>query len=247
MKPRHDRMIRVVKRGRIVVFMALASMWACSDGKGAATTPSGLAGLHPTPLLTGIVSDRDTSASVAGATVYIVDRSGSAKSTTTDVSGNYSFTTVHQSGLAVNASGYTYVSAENYVGDYRYIRGTTHNVRMPRIERIMAGESKLVTVAPDDSLCINNVQDSPGLGPDYVCRSVFVVAPNDGAVTIEAVSTQDGSHPFLEVETVGGSARMGNPTTIQVKAGTVIVATVEMLSNSTASQSFVVTTTSRSK
>jgi hypothetical protein len=66
---------------------------------------------------------------------------------------------------------------------------------------------------------------------------VSVVAPHDGAVTIEAASTQDGAHQRLEVETVGASPccseRIGNPTTIQVTAGTVIVVNVEMLSSST--------------
>jgi hypothetical protein len=69
------------------------------------------------------------------------------------------------------------------------------------------------------------------------------VAPYDGAVTIEALSTQ---HPPLGVETVGVSPccseRMGNPTTIRVTAGTTIVANVEMLSSSISSQSFVVNT-----
>jgi hypothetical protein len=77
---------------------------------------------------------------------------------------------------------------------------------------------------------------------------VFVTVPNDGAVTIEAISTQDGSHPPLEVETRGVSPccseRMGNPTTIRVTAGTTIVVNVEMLWGSTSTQSFVVNTSS---
>ena len=151
-------------------------------------------------------------------------------------------------GLLDAGEGYnfTFVSAANYVSDYRYIRSSTQDVRLHRIERITAGESKIVTVAPDDTLCVNNVQDTPGLGPDYVWRSVFVVAPNDGAVTIEAVSAQNGTHPPLEAETRGispcCSERMGNPTTFHVTTGTLIVVNVEMLSNSTSPQSFVVNT-----
>jgi hypothetical protein len=65
-------------------------------------------------------------------------------------------------------------------------------------------------------------------------------------VTIEAVSTEGEAHPRLEVETVGVSPccseRIANPTAIQVVAGTVMLVNVEMLSTSTASQSFVVTT-----
>ena len=299
-------------------------MWACNDSKGTATSPS----TPPTPAatfsLSGKVSNGDTLAPVAGARVSIGDGPNAGTTATTDLSGNYSFTALQQSGFTVNVSAanyiaqsqvvtltsnrtlnfslrpqpaeitlngrvtdaatagpiagavvsingryrsttdssgnysvtglldygrnydYTYVAAQNYFADYRYIRGTVQNVRLYRIERIMAGESKLVTVVPDDSLCVNNVQDTPGIGPDYVCRSVFVVAPDEGAVTIDAVSTQDGSHPQLEAETVGVSPccseRLENPTTIRVKAGTTIFVNVEMLSRSTSSQSFVVNT-----
>ena len=314
-----------LERGCVVLLVALAWTWACSGDKGSATTsPSPPPSPTTTFSLNGRVSRSDTSAPVAGATVSIVDGPNAGKPTTTDMSGNYSFTSLQQSSFTVNASAanyisqslgvtltsnqtlnvllrpqpmamtltgrvvdsatglpiagavvsingryranadtsgnysvaglldygsnhdYTYVSVENYVSDYRYIRGTIQNVHLYRIERIVAGESRLVTIAPDDTLCVNNVQDTPGLGPDYVCRSVFVVAPNDGSVTIEAVSTQDGAHPPLEVETRGVSPccseRIGNPTTIQVAAGTVIVVNVEMLSDSAATQSVVVNT-----
>ena len=184
--------------------------------------------------------DATTGGPIAGAVVSINGRYRA----TTDNSGNHSVAGLLDAGSNTDI---TYVSAENYVSDYRYIQGrTVQNVRLHRIERIVAGESKLVTIAPDDTLCVNNVQDTPGIGPDYVCRSVFVVAPNAGAVTIEAVSTRDGAHAPLEVETVGVSPccseRMGNPTTIHVTAGTVIVVNVEMLSSSTSTQSFVVST-----
>ena len=186
----------------------------------------------------GRVVDGATGAPINGARVSIDGR----YTGTTDNSGTFSV-----AGLGYGSNrDYTYVSAENYAADFRWIRGTIHNVHLHRVERIVAGESKLVTIEPDDTLCVNNVQDTLGLGPDYLCRSVFVVAPNDGAVTIEAVSTQDGAHPPVEVETRGVSPccseRMGNPTTIQVAAGTVIVVNVEMRASSTSTQSFVVNT-----
>jgi hypothetical protein len=198
--------------------------------------------LRPQPVgitLNGRVTDAATGGPIAGAVVSINGRYRGA----TDNSGNFSVAGLLDYGRNYD---FTYVSAENYVADYRYIRGTMQNVHLHRIERIVAGESKLVTIAPDDTLCVNNVQDTPGIGPDYLCRSVFVVAPNAGAVTIEAVSPHDGAHPRLEVETVGVSPccseRIGNPTTIQVTAGTVIVVNVEMLSSSTSTESFVVNT-----
>jgi DNA-cytosine methyltransferase len=84
------------------------------------------------------------------------------------------------------------------------------------------------------------------LGQDYVCRSVRVVAPADGILTVEALSTQTGVHPPLEVEKFGGpnccSERMGNPTSIQVTAGTEVVVNVEMVLGSPTSQSFTLNT-----
>jgi hypothetical protein len=110
----------------------------------------------------------------------------------------------------------------------------------------LGGESTVVTVAPDDTLCVNNVQDTLGLGQDYVCRSVRVVVPANGIMTLEALSTQAGARPGLEVETVGVSPccseRMGNPISIPVTAGTEVVANVEMASGSAVSQSFVLNT-----
>ena len=227
------------QRGCVVLLVMLAGTWACSDSEGTVSSPSP----SPSPAtpfsLSGQVTDAVTAAPIAGAVVSINGR----YTANTDTSGNYTLT-----GLLDYGSGhdFTYVSAESYASDYRYIRGTTQNVRLYRIERIVAGASQPVTVTPNDSLCVNNVQDSPGLGPDYLCRSVFVVAPNDGSVTIEAVSTQDGTRPVLEVETVGVSPccdeRMGNPTTMRVTAGMTIVVHVEMLSSSTSAQSFVVKT-----
>jgi hypothetical protein len=220
---------------------------ACSGGGTPPTSPStkGTTTPAPTPnpsptvptsvVLTGQVMDSSTSAPISGATVSINGR----YRTTTDSSGNYSVTGLLDAG---GNHDFTYVSANNYTSDYRYIRATSQNVYMYRIERITAGDSRSVTVALNDTLCVNNVQDSPGLGPDYVCRSVHVVAPSDGVLTLEAVSTQGGERPLLEVETVGAprccAERLGNPTSIQVTAGTEVVANIEMAVGATSSQAF---------
>ena len=122
------------------------------------------------------------------------------------------------------------------------------------IERIVAGDSIVVTVAADDTLCVNALQGMAGVGPDYVCRSVRVVAPIDGIMTLEARSTQGGARPPLEVELVAIVApgklgccaeRIENPTSMVVTAGTEAVANVEMLSRSTTSQSFTLITSMR--
>jgi hypothetical protein len=242
----------MVRRGCVVLLVTLAS--ACSGGSTtttAATAPTPAPSPTPSPtpsppatiVLTGTVTDSATSAPISGATVSINGR----YRTTTDSSGNYSVTGLLDAGGDTNV---TYVSAEHYESDYRYIRATSQNVRLYRIERITAGDSKAVTVGPDDTLCVNNAQDTPGFGfwQDYVCRSVRVVAPTDGVITVEALPVEGGARPPLEVEIVSGggqccSERMGNPISIPVMAGTEIVANVEMVWGSTTSHSFVLIAT----
>jgi hypothetical protein len=188
-------------------------------------------------VLTGQVTDAATSAPVAGAIVRINGR----YSAVTDASGRYSV-----SGLLDAGSGYdfTYVSAADYVNDYHYIRSSSQDVRLNRIQRITAGESKIVTVAPNDTLCVNNMQDSPSSGQHDLCRSVRIVALTAGTLTIEAVSTQDGAHPPLEVEVADEPVdwSLQNPKSFQVAARTEVAVNVEMGAASTTSQSFMLTT-----
>jgi hypothetical protein len=194
--------------------------------------------LPPDPIsVTGQVTDGATSAPISGATVEF----NLGGRTTTDSLGNFSVI-----GSLVTPWNVTFVSAYNYESDVRRYTGTTpQHFHLYRIERITAGDTTSVTVAPDDTVCVNNLEDD-ATSSDHVCRSVRVVAPSNGTMTLEAVSTQGGAHPPLEVETVGVSPccseRMGNPASIQVTAGTEIVAHVEMASSSTMSESFRLTT-----
>jgi hypothetical protein len=320
--------MNTVTRGYFVLLAALGCTWACGS-KGTTTSPSPTAtatAFSLTGSVTGggMFAGQVSSAKISGATVAIIDGPNAGQSTTTDASGNYTFSSLQQSGFSVNASAngynsqskgvtltssqslnfaltqppgmivlsgrvtdgatsapisgavvlingryrgltdssgnytvtglldygrdldFTYASANGYANDFHYIRGTTQNVHLDRVERMTAGDSKLLTVVPDDTLCINGVQDTPGLGQDYVCRSVHVVAPSDGVITVEALSTQGGGRPPLEVEAIGVSPccseRIGNPTSIHVAAGTEIVVHVEMILGSATSQSFLVNT-----
>jgi hypothetical protein len=65
--------------------------------------------------LSGKVTSNGTSASIAGATVSIVDGPNAGNSTTTDMSGNYSFSGVQQSSFNVNVSVVDYVSQSQFV------------------------------------------------------------------------------------------------------------------------------------
>jgi hypothetical protein len=187
----------------------VVAMTACT---GSAIPPSPAAPSPGLITITGRVTDSATAAPIPGATVSINGRSWA----TTDASGNYSVS--GRLDAAINAD-YTYVSAPQYFSDYRYIRLKVHDIRLRPIERINAGGSIDLTVSAQDSLCVNNAQDTPGLGPDYVCRSVRVVAPGAGVVTIEA-SSAASTRPQLEVETTDDVcpcfARIENPITIRV-------------------------------
>jgi hypothetical protein len=165
--------------------------------------------------------------------------------TTSDGSGNYSLTGY----LDIGDSSITFAFADGYEPSGRYIRGIlSQSFRLHRIEKITSGDSWSVTVRPDDSLCNNNLQEpSFGLpGSGFLCRTVRIPVLRDGVMTIEAVSTQDGTRPTLEVEAVGGSQccgeRLENPTSIKVTAGMEVIANVELPERATASHSFKLTT-----
>ena len=197
--------------------------------------------LGPTIVLEGRVSDASTSAPIAGATVYINGR----YSATTDASGNYTLPGHLDNGDA----SITWAGAEGYVQFVRYIRAnSSQSFRLRRIERITAGTTWSAILQPDDSLCFNNLQDpSFGLpGSGFLCRTVRVISPADGVLKLEAVSTQDGTHPPLEVEVLNASPccfeRIENPISIKVRAGTEVLVNVEMPERSTLSQPFIVTT-----
>jgi hypothetical protein len=233
--------VQISKRDVVITLIAFGLASACDRGRmdtsrAPTSTPSSVPPFQI--VLTGQVTDSATAAPIAGAVVSINGRYRGA----TDASGNYSVAGFMDYGNF----NFTYVSAAGYESDYRYIRTTSQNVRLHPIERITAGESWLVTVATDDSLCVNNVQDSPGIGPGYLCGTVRVVSPIAGTLTVDVTSIVDGSHPLVEVETVDinpcCSERLENPTSIQVQAGAQVVVHVETGFSSTTRQSFMVKT-----
>ena len=227
-------------RGRVVLLMTLAS--ACSGGSGTPTSPATTIALTAIAL-TGQVTDATTSAPVSGAIVWL----NGWHVAITDSSGNYTYAGVSLAGQG----SMTVVEADGYARDYRYVGVEPHNVHLYPIKRIRAGDSTPVVVAPNDTLCVNNAQDSPGLGPSYRCRSVRVVAPSAGVMTLEALSATNGAPPLLEVEIVAGgdgpccSERLENPTSILVTTGTEVLAHVEMPFGSATSGSFILNTSMR--
>ena len=138
--------------------------------------------------------------------------------------------------------GFVLVEAPAYDWHSRYVLGTTEhlveNIRLRRIQRITAGESAVLAVAPDDKVCASDSWP----GRELICGTLRVVAPRNGTMTIEAVPSQAGSQlPALEVWG-GRTGGRGNPTSISVVAGTEYTVNVELPWGISASQSFVVTT-----
>jgi hypothetical protein len=147
------------------------------------STPAGPTGSATTPILpllsiTGQVTDSMIAAPISGATVTLSAPAGYA---TTDSKGSYTLILPIQ----YARGGLFWVSANNYEPDYRYYLAATQNFHLYPIIRIAAGDSTSVTIAATDTLCINNVQDSPPW--NQVRRSVRVVTASDGILTLEAL------------------------------------------------------------
>jgi len=210
--------------------------------------------------MTGRVTD-DEGGPVAGAKVTIIldvgEWYGPNPWVLTDASGRYkvNFMAIPGSnyypGLdppgTKEAVGFVMVEASGYDWHARYVLGTTEhlveNIRLRRIQRITAGESAELAVAPDDKVCASDAWP----GRELICGTLRVVAPRNGTMTIEAVPGQAGSQlPGLEVWG-GRTGGRGNPTSISVVAGTEYTVNVELPWGISASQSFGVKTSMSSR
>jgi hypothetical protein len=146
-----------------------------------------------------------------------------------------------------------WVKGDGYEIEYGWFRPTTSeshqtlDLRPRLIRQMTAGDAVSVTVAPDDTPCINNVQDIPAMKPYYTCRAVRILVPGDGILTVEATSAGSGaSRPPLEIEGVPepDCCFFGNPLTMTVTAGMVVRVNVELVEG-LPSQTFTLTTTIR--
>ena len=136
------------------------------------------------------------------------------------------------------------VEAPGYGRLARYLLGTTghlvENFHVHLVKRITAGDSAVLTIAPDDGVC--GIDTLPAR--NLICSTwVRVVAPRDGVMRLEAVPMESGSVPAL-LEVYGGrtGAPRGNPIALRVTAGTEYTVDVAVPWGISASQSFVVTT-----
>jgi hypothetical protein len=222
----------------VVLFVLFAV--ACGNGSPAEPSPGPLPTGSPadTEVLTGQVTDRATSAPLAGASIAI--SLPHARYATTDSAGHYSLNGLPPPGGNLMV----WATAEHYEEDLHYYRADSQDFRLYPIEQIPAGGSTVVTVRPDDSLCGTDSL-APGWGADYVCR-VVRIAPTDGVVTVEALPIGAEARPRLVVIVNAGNRRLvegdGNPVSVRMAGGTQVLAFVALASGSPTTQSFTLTT-----
>jgi hypothetical protein len=176
--------------------------------------------------------------------------------TTTDASGHYEVTFLAVPGAYLEGSTAEVDSlGGGYENEFRFLRLANADAHQtldlhPRlITQITAGDSTGVTVVPTDTLCVDGLQDLvDSAGIDFVCRTVRILVPADGALTVELQSVSGISKSLLETEylTTGAEAcaspALDNPRTVGARAGTVFLAHVEMDAFSTVSQTFTLKT-----
>jgi protocatechuate 3,4-dioxygenase beta subunit len=201
---------------------------------------------YPQFILTGHVFNADTSAPVPNVYVSVNGRYDARS----DSAGRYHLTGALDGGNLGTLNNVTFATVDGFEPEYRPIQANVQDFHLRPFQRITAGASTSITVSPTDTMCVNNVQDTPQLyGSVFfmVCRSVRVTAPKDGLLTVEAVSS-DGAHPQLEAEAVPDAhcctlENMANPWSQFVTAGTEVIVNVEIPSNSGGSKTFTVQTT----
>ena len=243
---------------RTLVLVTLVLAMACSGRGPTAPPPAPLrppppAGPIPPPAqlvsfeMTGLVTD-DAGTPISGATVRALVDPYTGPSVVTDASGRYSIPFASSRGANAGPPGtelavaMALVESSGYDWHARYVVAPTEqvveNFRLHRIRRITAGESAVVTVAPDDRVCTGDT--SPGR--ETICGTLHVVAPTDGTLTVEAFPTE-GRSALASLAVFGSrSGGTGNPVSIRVGTGTEYTAVLALPWGLTASQSFVVKT-----
>jgi hypothetical protein len=202
--------------------------------------------------MTGVVTDAE-GRPVSGAKVIVWRDYDHLSSVVTDTAGRYkvNFSGAPGSNHVPNADppgtqdavAFLEIEAPGYERLAHYILGTAEhlvqNVRLHRRQRIAAGESAVLSIGPDDTVCAVDAWPWRGLK----CGIVHVVAQTSGRMTVEAVPTQHGGNaPTLEVYSHSDrSSGYGNPVSIPVTAGIEYIVDVAVPWDT--SQSFALNTT----
>ena len=183
----------------------LPALIALACGSELPTTPSAVPAATPTQVvppppatitvqLSGTVVDGN-GAAVPAATVtvrpFIPVRPAPALSTTTAADGTYSFifeNAARQFDVAsvqVEKAGYEPV--KRVVAPASVVLQT---VRIHPITTIALGDARIL-VTPEDAFC--------GLEDEWLCRTVWVVAPGDGFLTVDVIAVNPGTRPAVDL------------------------------------------------
>ena len=215
--PRKGRMRTLVST---VSLIALLVHLGCGGGTPTQPSPMGPSRINEEGFeVTGIVTD-ERGSPMPGALVTMSHWLGGVvqwPSVATDASGGYriSFTADPLgSGFLARAQ----VVADGYEEYWRSVvrsdgrKTFVENFRLSRITRITAGDSIVLSVAPDLGECRGWVA--------AVCAIVRITIPKAGRLTVDAVSTDPArERPPLEICCESGNERYGNPVTIPVAPG----------------------------
>jgi len=231
----------------VAALVALISTAACGSNPSPAAPSAPSAAPAPVPFptstfhLTGIATDDDGNP-VAGATVTIKpwiygNLNPPTVSGMTDGRGFYSidFDAYNPGGIVglVNAESAGHDPSHYFLKPSG--QNASQNIHLYRIKRITAGESTVLTVLPSDTFC--------GDDDGFLCRTVHIVAPSDGLMTLEAVPTPSAANAGLEILGQGVAHYCCSLTaSVPVTAGTEVIANIGEWFTSTASQSFMFNT-----
>jgi len=258
------------------VFIATAVALSCSGTPDAPHVPDApdppTVGPSPSPTLfhvTGTVTD-SAGASLAGADLFFSYVASLTPGTNywqlgvkSDSNGRFVADMLSFPGVMRGPAGtgdaiafIDFVGYPGYDSDARYVLASAASadsdfrIRLYRKRQIVAGDSLVVTISPDNSICNNNTQDMHPWPIEWVCRTLWVLPPGDGLLTITATSTDASvAPPGLEAEPTDWSTQYFSiyPTTgtltFPVSRGVLQRVNVEIPWGSSRAQSFVVKTT----
>lgn len=233
--------------GRGVLFAMLTA--ACGGNHTSPSAPSTASVVSATSTfhVAGVATDDDGNP-VAGANITVQprvqDKSVPAVVVVTDGAGRYGVDFDANRDSAGIVATVKAQSPGHDTANYEIIpasasQNTSQNIHLYRIKRISVGESTDVTFLPSDTSCRE-------VACEAVIRTVRIVVPSDGVMTIEAVRTPSTTNAVFNMGVAGpdGEACCDTPASIPVAAGTEVVASIAVfwLWTLPDSQSFVLNT-----
>ena len=147
--------------------------------------------------LQGVVVD-DERAPIVGATVtvrpYATVPMPAPVVTATDSAGRYDVTFVGNLTATVQAERDGYERTLQYADVVVNAVTVTKNLRLRRVIRIMAGDSRSLVLAPDDPAC--------GFDDEWICRTIRVTATRAGTLALDVTADDGNLRPALGIGSI---------------------------------------------